>query len=288
MKIALTGSAGFLGRAVQRLLEEQNHTVVGIDSRSGVDVRDADSVRTFVNGCDAVVHLAGVLGTAELFDDVSTAVEVNVGGTVNVLDACLAHGARYVGVAMPDVWPSVYQATKLCGVRLAEAYQHAHGLPVAHVRAFNAYGPGQAHGPGHPQKIIPTFATQAHRHEPLPVWGDGQQTVDLIHVDDIAAAFGYLLSPHREYGLHTWEQEPLTVEAGSGVEVTVLDVARRVCEIADAPFVVGFLPMRAGELPGTRLCAKPWYTLDHPPLEDPRLVDTVMSYKSARRVASVA
>lgn len=274
MRVAITGARGFLGRAVQARFERTGAAVVPIDAHDGHDVRDAETVARLTRNCDVVIHLAGILGTSELFERVTEAVDVNVVGTVNVLDACRANRAAYVGVSMPKCWPSVYQATKHCAVDLATAYHHAHGLRVAHVLAYNAYGPGQAHGPGHPQKIIPTFATCAHLGEPIPIWGSGNQTVDLIHVDDIAEVF------YGMAGAITASSEwpaPQVAEAGSGVEVSVLDVARRVCEIADAPFRVEFLPMRAGELPETRLCAsRSAFGVD--PLRDPRLAETVASY----------
>src|SRR6478752_5341040 len=88
---------------------------------------------------------------------------------------------------MPDSdWANVYQATKLCSMKLATAWHRNFGVPVSHVRAFNAYGPGQKYGVGHPQKFLPTFASLAWRGEPIPIWGDGLQSVDPIHVDEVA------------------------------------------------------------------------------------------------------
>jgi len=69
---------------------------------------------------------------------------------------------------------------------MATAWHHAYDVGVSHVRAYNAYGPGQAYGPGHPQKILPTFARAAWEGRPIPIWGDGEQTVDLVHSDDVA------------------------------------------------------------------------------------------------------
>ena len=68
-----------------------------------------------------------------------------------------------VMITMPRVNRSVYAATKACAMDLARAYQEAGQLEVSFVRAFNVYGPGQAHGGDHPQKILPTFATRGWR-----------------------------------------------------------------------------------------------------------------------------
>lgn len=247
MNVTVTGSSGFIGAATVARLESAGHTVTRFDRTLDLDVRDPDNCDQAIEGADAVIHLAGVLGTSELFDQVQRAISINVAGTANVLDACRRHGAAYVGITMPDCWPSLYQATKLCGVRIAEAYHHAHGVPVTHVRAFNAYGPGQAHGPGHPQKIIPTFAWHASRGLPMPIWGDGSQTVDLVHVDWIAKMLADCATHDLASGL--------TFDAGSGQEMSVINVARYIGAIFGST-LVEFLPMRAGELEHTKLCAR--------------------------------
>jgi UDP-glucose 4-epimerase len=259
MRVAVTGGRGFIGSACVRLLETLGHEPFVID-RAQITGPDsyADDVRKLATKTltdarvDAVIHLAGVLGTAELYETPDLAVDVNVKGALRVLEACRDSGAAYVGITMPDVWANLYQATKIAAQRMALAFHRDFGVPVTHVRAFNAYGPGQKYGPGHPQKIIPTFATKAYAGEPLPVWGSGEQTVDLVHVDFVAeclvdAALGSRKEPKYGHG-EVWD-------AGSGYEVSVLDVARMVCNMAEQPCRVEFLPMRDGETPGTKLCA---------------------------------
>jgi UDP-glucose 4-epimerase len=276
MRLAITGSAGLIGRATVRIAEERGHEVVPIDRAHDVDILDADRLGREVKGTDAVVHLAGVLGTLELFDTVGLAVDVNIHGTLNVLKAAVDADAAYVGVTMPDSkWPSVYQATKLAATRLAEAFHNRYGLPVTHLKAFNAYGIGQAHGPGHPAKIVPTFASLSWQGLPMPINGDGMQTVDLVHADDIAqrlvfAAEGCEACGHGE----TWD-------AGSGVETTVRQVARAVGQITGNQ-QIRHLPMRPGETEGTRLHATrfgPWPPSYRPFVQDRRFRETVESYR---------
>jgi hypothetical protein len=110
----------------------------------------------------------------------------------------------------------VYTATKVAATRLASAYHHTHGLPVSHVRAFNAFGPGQAHGPGHPQKIIPTFAVEAWAGRPIPIWGDGNQTVDLIHTSDLARMLVDAIDHGDDVTFDDLDLEPLTAVVGFG------------------------------------------------------------------------
>jgi UDP-glucose 4-epimerase len=186
--------------------------------------------------CDAVIHLAGVLGTSELFQDPYRAVDVNIKGTLQVLQACQAlSGARYVGITMPQVWDNVYQATKLCSAKLASAWHRHFDIPVSHVRAFNAFGEGQkVYGV---QKIIPTFATMAWAGEPLPVWGDGEQLVDLVYVKDVAR----MLVDAMQF------EDDRTFDAGTGQPITVNEVARLIQEMTGHFVGIDHLPMRSGE-----------------------------------------
>lgn len=238
MRVLVTGGGGFIGQAVVRELEKRGDKpeVFGLEHGG---VTDGEAVAEAVDGMDAVIHLAGLLGTHELFDTVHAAIDANVHGTVNVLDACVSAGAGYVGIEMPPVFPSVYTATKICGSRLASAYHRTYDLPVAHVRAFNVIGPGQAHGPGHPQKIAPTFATEAWAGRPIPIWGDGTQTVDLIHVDQVARLLVDAIDFHDD----------AVFDAGSGYALTVNQVAEFVLALTGSDAGVEYLPMRRGEVP---------------------------------------
>ncbi len=221
-----------------------------------------------------MIHLAGMLGTSELFETAEEAIQANVVGTVRILQWCYENGASYVGITMPDSdWANVYQATKLCSMRLATAWHRNFGVPVSHVRAFNAYGPGQKHGPGHPQKFLPTFATEAWAGRPIPIWGDGLQSVDPVHVDDVAR----MLVDATSFG------DDEIFDAGIGYGVTVNRIAsfvNRVCG-QDEDNVV-HLSMRLGETPQTHIQAKGegWEDLGwQPELDWRRMEEAVQWYK---------
>jgi UDP-glucose 4-epimerase len=269
MKIAITGGSGFLGQAAIRAAENAGHDVWSFDRAHGDDILGSlDNLRD----ADVVVHLAGMLGTSELFDAPEGAVHANVIGTLRVLQWCQDNGAAYVGISMPPVFPSVYTATKVCATRLATAWHHAYGLPVSHVRAFNAYGPGQKWGPGHPQKILPTFARAAWENRPLPIWGDGEQTMDLVHADDV----GRMLTDAAQHG------DDVTFDAGTGVAVTVNELAEHVLKVTGSTAGVEHLPMRTGETP-TRIVAEGdgWDRLEWKPEHDwARVTEAIEWYRS--------
>jgi len=270
-RVAVTGGAGFIGRHTVAELERRDIEAISLDRSTGTDLLTSDLV-SILRGCDAVIHLAGVLGTAELFDSVQTAIEVNMGGTARVLDAALRNDCRYVGITMPPVFPSIYTATKVGAGRIAEAYHHSFELPVCHVKAFNAYGPDQAYGVGHPQKILPTFSALSWRGKCMPIWGDGQQGVDMVHVDHIAEMLAQCAAPvsrgrsviGNSQTVRESKPQPFpdqnyycdgsTYDAGTGQHMTVLDVAMEIGKVTGST-KVQFLPMRKGEIPQEKLVA---------------------------------
>lgn len=269
MRIAVTGGNGFIGQATMLAGRTMGHEMLSFDRADGNDILGRlGALESFQP--DAVIHLAGVLGTHELFDNPEKAVEVNVIGTLRILDFCRHSGAGYVGITMPPVFPSIYTATKVCTDRLASAYRREYGISVTKVRAFNVFGPGQAYGPGHPQKIIPTFAVKSWRREPIPIWGDGRQTVDLIDSTQV----GRILVEATSVG------GDKTIDAGSGRPYSVNEVAAFVNAVTGSLVPNEYLPMRRGEKP-TEIYAtgEGWNELRFEPRFDmDALVATVNAY----------
>jgi UDP-glucose 4-epimerase len=267
--IAVTGAAGFIGRAVCDELRMRGYEVREIDRAYGVDVLGPHLAEE-LNGCKAVIHLAGILGTHELFAQAEQAVQVNVNGCLRVLDCCQKYGLGFVSITMPQIWNNVYTATKAATTRLACGWHETFGVPVSFVRAFNVYGPGQHYGT--PQKIIPTFAVKAWRNEPLPIWGTGEQLVDLVYTPDVAR----MLVDALEFG------DCQTFDAGTGKGMTVNQVAELVIGMIDSDSTVEHLPMRRGETPGekrTIATGEGWDLLGwHPRWDEQHLADTVNWY----------
>lgn len=268
MKIAVTGGSGFIGSAVIKYAKSLGHQVWSFDKADGDNILgDLNNL----SGADVVVHLAGILGVSELFDKAEEAIDTNIRGTLRVLRVCQRDNIGYVGITMPPVFPSVYTATKLCAFNLAEAWRKAYDLRVSHVVAYNTYGIGQKHGPTHPQKIIPTFASKAWKKEPIPIWGDGSQTVDLIHVDDVAR----ILVEACKFG------DGEVFDAGCGIKWSVLEIAEDIATYCNSPTPHEFLPMRKGEIPcdivakgqgWDKLCWKPTWAAK-------AFYETIESYK---------
>ena len=271
VRVAVTGGSGFIGTAVRTELRRKEYDVVNIDNTNGADVLGSDFSRQ-VAECNSVIHLAGLLGTEELFADAENAIDVNIKGTVRVLEACRANNASFIGIAVPDVWANVYQATKQASRRLASAWHQNFDVPVAHVRAFNAFGPGQKHYGV--QKIIPTFSVRAWAGLPIPIWGTGEQTVDLVYVDDIAN----MLVDVMRFG------DDQVFDGGTGHPLTVNEVANIVLEVTGSRAGVEYYPMRKGETPTDIVAAgEGWDNLDrHPVFREDDLARTVRWYQEVR------
>lgn len=218
-RVLVTGGAGFIGSAIVRLLlQRTNASVVVLDDLSsghrsnlgglGVpivegDVCDPVAVGDALSGCDTVFHLAASVGNTRSIENPIRDSEVNVLGTLRVLEA-----ARHAGVSKivysssagvfgelktlpiredhpidPD---TPYGASKLGGEKLCLAYAKLYPMEAVCLRYFNVYGVNQrydAYG-----NVIPIFAHRVLHGEPITIFGDGEQTRDFVNVRDVAEA----------------------------------------------------------------------------------------------------
>ncbi len=219
MKALVTGGAGFIGSNLCSLLLSEGHDVTVIDSLlSGHaknlkplpavrfiegDVRDAEAVARAMDGAELVFHLAASVGNKRSIDDPRTDADINVMGTVTVMEAARNAGVRRVVVSSsagtfgelktlpiaedhpvdPD---TPYGASKLFQEKFSLSYSKLYDMGVVCLRYFNVFGLNQrfdAYG-----NVIPIFAYRMLRGETLTIFGDGEQTRDFVHVSDVARA----------------------------------------------------------------------------------------------------
>jgi len=250
MRVLVTGGAGFIGQAVQAVLEERGHEFLSLDHPFNVCSR-AD-VFGAAQGCQAIINLAGVLGTAETVGAEHRAAEVNILGALTVADV-----ARELGIPMVQIGtghkgqPNPYAITKACAEDLLLARAQWCGQEINVVRAFHAYGPGQKvcppHGSAKVRKIVPSFVCRALTGMPLEVNGSGRQLIDLIHVDEVARVLVDALDGP------VWGQ---VIEAGTGLATSVLSAAEAVIDVCGSTSEIKLVPMRDGEPPATRVVAE--------------------------------
>ena len=257
MKSLITGSNGFIGSHLVEALIQRGHTVStldripnkfpGIDRAVQANILDRDAVRDAIAGQDLVFHMAAVLGTSELVTRARDAVDVNIGGTINVLDACRAENARLVFVSKPNPWLNTYSITKHAAEQFCLMYRAEFQVPVTIVKPFNVYGPRESVGPNRPQKMIPTSINKALNDEPLTIFGTGDQVNDYIYVDDVVR----LICDLSE------EEDAIngTYDIGTGIGQTVNDVCDLIMELTGSDSPIQRQPMRSGESSDTVLRA---------------------------------
>jgi len=238
MRVLVTGSAGFIGKAVTAEIVRRGWTVQPFDHPN--TICDRDAIADATHSCDAVINLAGVLGTTELLAGDRYAVDVNISGALNVFDAAGTKPVVQIATGHRGQL-NTYAVTKACAEDLALSRAMWQHQPITVVRAFHVYGPHQKpcppHGPATVRKIVPSFVCRALTGMPLEIWGDGKQTIDLIHVDDVAACLVDAID--GPYG-HV-------VAAGTGIATTVLQAAQHIIDICGSTSDIVHLPMRAGE-----------------------------------------
>ncbi|MHB8995275.1 MAG: dTDP-glucose 4,6-dehydratase [Armatimonadota bacterium] len=227
MNYLITGGAGFIGsNYVRHLLGSHPQAQVRVLDKltyagNLANLRDleADPRFTFQHGdicdpavmaeafaeVDIVVHFAAETHVDRSIHSAEAAVKTNVEGTFRLLEAAReAELKRFIHVATDEVYGSSegerygeadalnprnpYSASKAGGDRLAYSYFITYGVPVIITRPTNTYGPYQ-----YPEKLIPFFVYRALNDQPLPVYGNGQQQRDWLHVDDHCRAIDILL-----------------------------------------------------------------------------------------------
>lgn len=257
MKALVTGSTGFIGSHLVERLLELGHEVTTLDRVANnsprivrafeADILDASKVREATAGQDMVYHLSAILGTSELVVQAHDAVDVNINGTVNVLDACRSEGASLLFVSKPNPWLNTYSITKHAAEQFCLMYRSEFQIPVTIVKPFNVYGPREAVGPGRVQKLIPNTILKALNNQPLTIFGSGDQINDYIFVDDVVRLLVDLSVSDKAING--------TYDLGTGKGRTVNEVCRLILNLTGSDSRIERLPMRPGESSSTALRA---------------------------------
>jgi dTDP-glucose 4,6-dehydratase len=261
MRLLVTGGAGFIGSHYVRSLlagdyDEGRGTAVTVLDKltyagNRANLPAADPRLTFVHGdiCDrellldllpghdAVVHFAAESHVDRSVTGAAEFVRTNALGTQTVLDSALESGVeRVVHVSTDEVygsidegswteeWPllpnSPYAASKASSDLVARSYWRTHALDVSVTRCSNNYGPYQ-----HPEKLIPLFVTNLLQGIPVPVYGDGRNRREWLHVDDHCRAIHLVLMRGGAGEIYN---------VGSGNELTNLALTERILELCGA------------------------------------------------------
>lgn len=218
-KVLVTGGSGFIGsNLVKKLISDKNEVVVIDDLSSGFisnisnidgvkyingDIRNRKQVNDAIKGVEVVFHLAASVGNKRSIDFPLIDSQINVLGTLNILEECVKEGVRKIVTSSsagifgelktipikedhPIEPDSPYGCSKLCEEKLCLSYSKLYDLEAVCLRYFNVYGPNQrfdAYG-----NVIPIFVYKMLHNEPIIIYGDGNQTRDFVHVNDVVQA----------------------------------------------------------------------------------------------------
>lgn len=267
--VLVTGGCGFIGANLVRFLRERTPWRVRvIDNLQTGDpghvpekladvvignVADVAVLDPALEGIDAVIHLASTTGVVPSVEDPVWDFEGNPLPTFRLLDACRRKGIDRVvfassgatlGEAPPPVNEEVlprplspYGAGKLVGEAYCQAFAGSYGMQTAALRFSNVYGPFSLRKKGN---AVPNFVRRCLSNEPMVIYGDGTQTRDFIHVDDLCDCI------HRAATTDGLAGDVFQV--AMGVETAIADLAELVQKVTGAASEILFEPKRAGEI----------------------------------------
>jgi len=274
MKCLVTGGAGFIGSNLISLLSQEGHSVVVLDNlstgfRQNIgnnplvefiegDVRDATIVARATADSEVIFHMAASVGNTRSIEDPIGDSEINVLGTLRLLEAARMHGVRKlvfsssagifgelktlpIGEDHPVEPDTPYGASKLGAEKLCLAYNKLYDIEVVCLRYFNVYGINQrydAYG-----NVIPIFAHRMLRREPVIIFDDGEQTRDFVNVRDVALA---------NYKASLANGVSGSFNIASGTAVTINNLVKLMKETSCIDPIVEYEPPRKGDVRDSR------------------------------------
>jgi UDP-glucose 4-epimerase len=252
MKIIVTGGSGFIGSNVVKYLSK-NHEVKIFDFKKPNnldnefiqgDITNSKHVINSIKDCDVVIHLAATLGVVNTETNPVLTLDTNLGGTINVLEACKINKIKKIifssssevygeplKIPMDEndkpIPMTTYGIAKFAAEEYIKAYSKSFGLQYTMFRLFNVYGDQQA-----TDWVLPEFVSKAISDKDIVVHGNGLQTRSFCYVTDIANAFSLALDKaHGEL-----------INVGNNCEpITIKELADKIIKLSNSKSSVKFI-----------------------------------------------
>jgi nucleoside-diphosphate-sugar epimerase len=273
-KVLITGGAGFIGHHLTRRLLGMSYEVVVLDNfKTGKmqnisqhlknapfklvvgDVRSKKVIRNAMDGVDAVVHLAALISVEESFKNPTETHNVNVTGTLNVLEeAARTNIEKFIYASSTAVYGdgnplplredyppkplSPYATSKTSAEYYCEMFHRSYRLKTVILRYFNVYGPGQENNPY--SGVIAKFLSNALSGAPIVIHGDGKQTRDFIYIDDVIEATILALESSDAVGQ--------TFNICTGTPVSINELANIIKELVKKDLKITYDKPRKGDV----------------------------------------
>lgn len=268
MKILVTGGAGFIGSNIVEHFQRTDEVIVLDSLRSGFErnlqgftvqlvkgsVTDKSIVEETARGVDYIFHLAALVSVPESVEKPHETVEINVLGTLNVLDAARKQKVKKVVISssaavygdnptvpkIESMLPepkSPYAITKLDAEYYSKMYSSEFMLPVVCLRYFNVFGPRQ-NPKSQYAAAVPIFIDHALRNQDITIYGDGEQTRDFVYVKDVVSA-NVLAAKSAPPGVYN---------IACGGKITVNDLAKNIIALTNSSSTILYAAERAGDV----------------------------------------
>jgi len=264
--VLVTGGAGFIGSHIADMVVDHADVRILDDLSSGSrdhvpdqatliegDIRDEDTVERAMDGIDFLFHEAGLVSVPESLERPMDCHEINGTATVRLLEAGRRNDSRVVIASSAAIYgqpghvpvpedaskdpQSPYGIEKLSADHYVQTYAAQYDLDAVALRYFNVYGPRQSGGQY--SGVISAFIDQARSGSPITVEGDGEQTRDFIHVDDVVDA---------NLRAATIDSAETAFNVGTGTSVTINELAETVRDIVDADVPITHVDPRPGDI----------------------------------------
>lgn len=270
MKILVTGGLGFIGTHLIKSLDRNEFEISILDNTEkspdlfktqknisiiNADIQDYESINNLVRGFDTIVHLAAKISVSESITNPELIHNVNVTGTLNLLRSCVKNNIKnFIAASSASVYGdsidqplteksetipmSPYGASKLAMESYIKSFAYSFEMNCISLRFFNIYGKGQSSVYG---GVIKKFQDKINQNQPLEIFGDGINSRDFVHIDDIVNSINLSIN-------HIENKKGTVYNIGSGYSTSINEIANMMLKISQKNLQIIKNPRMKGDV----------------------------------------